>query len=263
MRCARPMLLLALAVALPLHAAQLAIAPQDPVAALVDAIAATQDPLVPAALARIDGTDRQLLALRSYLRNAPHLAERWSWTAGQIAAFAQSPGNQALQADIERVRQHFAQANPGYELWVNPEVRSLDTQLANWNSNESVSLAGAALSAAIRELLASPAVRAMQAPDARRAVEQFLIAYTPTPPAALAAPGLSPHGQMRAIDFQIQKGDTIVAGPRTATIATEWDAAGWTAKLKEAVQAAGNRFTGPLESPREPWHYTYVAEPRN
>lgn len=78
--------------------------------------------------------------------------------------------------------------------------------------------------------------------------------------ATVAAPGLSPHGQMRAVDFQVHQGDRIVAGPRTATIAADWDAAGWSAKLDAAVRAAGNRFIGPLASPREPWHFTYSPE---
>ena len=40
----------------------------------------------------------------------------------------------------------------------------------------------------------------------------------------------------------------------------EWDEAGWAAKLDAAVRAAGQRFVGPLASPREPWHYTYSPE---
>jgi len=42
-------------------------------------------------LAQLDGSGRQLLALRSYLRSAPCLAERWSWTQEQIEAFEGSP----------------------------------------------------------------------------------------------------------------------------------------------------------------------------
>ena len=49
-------------------------------------LAARQDPRVAEALARIDGTGRRLLALRSYLRSRDHLAERWSWTQEQIHA---------------------------------------------------------------------------------------------------------------------------------------------------------------------------------
>jgi hypothetical protein len=65
---------------------------------------------------------------------------------------------------------------------------------------------------------------------------------------------------MRAIDFQVHQGETVVAGPRTSTIDTEWDGAGWSAKLDAAVRSAGQRFVGPLASPREPWHYTYSPE---
>jgi hypothetical protein len=65
---------------------------------------------------------------------------------------------------------------------------------------------------------------------------------------------------MRAIDFQVHQGASIVAGPRTSTIDTEWDASGWSAKLDAAVRSASQRFVGPLSSPREPWHYTYSPE---
>jgi hypothetical protein len=41
----------------------------------------------------IVGTDRQLLALRSYQRAGKGLAERWSWTQAEIEAFQGSPAN--------------------------------------------------------------------------------------------------------------------------------------------------------------------------
>ena len=74
---------------------------------------------------------------------------------------------------------------------------------------------------------------------------------TPT----LAVPGLSPHGQARAFDFQVMRGGRLIAGPSSPSA---WDAAGWTAKLQEAVARAGAKFKGPLASPREPWHYDYL-----
>ncbi len=46
-------------------------------------------------------------------------------------------------------------------------------------------------------------------------------------------------------------------GTVTATAGEKWDNAGWTAKLKKAVQTAGDNFVGPLASPYEPWHYVY------
>jgi hypothetical protein len=232
----------------------------DPVAPYVDAIAAKQDPRVAAALALIDGTGRRLLALRSYFRSGGRLTERWSWDEQQIAAYEQSPEYRELQAEIERVRQAFAEANPGYDLWVNPQVRSLDIQIDHWNTNESVADAAADLLAAAQELVTSAGFPAPGSEAARRAIEAFLSGHAPIVTPTIAAPGLSPHGQMRAIDFQVQKDGRIVAGPKTATIDTDWDAAGWTHKLEEAVRTASNRFDGPLVSPREPWHYTYSPE---
>ena len=63
---------------------------------------------------------------------------------------------------------------------------------------------------------------------------------------------------MRAVDFQVHQGGRVVAGPSTATIATDWVAAGWAARLDAAVRQASNRFVGPQASPPAPWHYTYV-----
>jgi hypothetical protein len=50
----------------------------------------------------------------------------------------------------------------------------------------------------------------------------------------------------------------LVAAPDIRTIATDWDAAGWSGKLDAAVCSTSSRFVGPLASPREPWHYTYA-----
>jgi hypothetical protein len=226
----------------------------------VDALAAAQDPRVADALARIDGTGRRLLALRSYVRGRAHLAERWSWSSEQIAAYEGSPEHGELLQEIERVRAAFVRENPAFELWVNPQVRSLDIQLEHWNTNESVTAAAANLLASTSDLVASPAFPATQPASAAKALESFLAAYVPVPTPTIAAPGLSPHGQMRAIDFQVHQGESIVAGPRTSTIDTEWDASGWSAKLDAAVRSASQRFVGPLASPREPWHYTYSPE---
>jgi hypothetical protein len=74
----------------------------------------------------------------------------------------------------------------------------------------------------------------------------------------LAAPGLSPHGPARAVDFQVQLQGRLIAGPDSASIGVKWRAAGWGEKLASAIRAAGG-FTGPLATPDEPWHYTYAA----
>jgi hypothetical protein len=84
-----------------------------------------------------------------------------------------------------------------------------------------------------------------------------LMAWSPPSAAPLAAPGLSAHGQGRAFDFQIEHEGRPVAEFDAASARRQWDAAGWTRKLHAAVVASGKPFSGPLESPYEPWHYAY------
>jgi hypothetical protein len=230
-------------------------AASDPAVALIDAIAARQDPRIAASLARIAGTNRRLLALRGYLRAGAGIVERWSWSEAQIADFAQSPEYRAMQVVISGVRQAFVAANPGFDLWVNPDVRSLDTQLRNWNRSASVASAAAALLDALHAWQESAAFKALPPAARRRATENFLVAFVPVPTPTLAVPGLSPHGQMRAIDFHIRKGGRTVAGPGSA--ADDWHATGWAQRLQSAVRAGSERLEGPLQLPQEPWHYTY------
>jgi len=80
----------------------------------------------------------------------------------------------------------------------------------------------------------------------------------PAIPVPLAAPGLSLHGQSRALDFQVRKGTQTIAGPEVASVASVWEKQGWARKLQEAVDPAQGVFVGPLQSPDEPWHYEYV-----
>jgi hypothetical protein len=232
----------------------------DPLPPYVTSISAQLDPRVAQTLVQLVGTGRQLLALRSYLRNAPHLAESWSWTEEQIEAFEGSPEQRDLQQEIDRVRTTFVAANPGFELYVNSQVRSLDVQVEHWNSNESVQAAAEEILAAARALILSPGFPANRPEQAREALKAFLSGYRPVSTPTIAAPGLSSHGQMRAIDFQVHQAGRVVAGPSTATIATDWAAAGWAAKLDAAVHAASDKFVGPQASPPAPWHYTYVPE---
>lgn len=262
--CVEQLLVCLLAVGINLPRAHAADSPAaeavDALERLVTDIGGRLDPRVTYSLSRIDGTGRRLLALRSYLRSNDQLAERWSWSQDQIVAYEDSPEHRDLLAEIEKVREAFTRGNPGYELWINPQVRSLDRQLESWNANESVSEAAAGLATAAAALVGTPSFPAQDPARARRALEAFLQGYRPTPTPTVAAPGLSPHGQMRAVDFQVQQGDRIVAGTTTATIATEWDAAGWSERLDSAVREASRRFVGPLASPREPWHYTYSPD---
>jgi hypothetical protein len=88
----------------------------------------------------------------------------------------------------------------------------------------------------------------------------FLVEWRPATLPTLAAPGLSLHGQLRAFDFQIQRGDQTIAGPDSTTIRGVWAAQGWTERLATAVRSASTRLQGPLRTPDEPWHYVYSPE---
>ena len=128
-------------------------------------------------------------------------------------------------------------------------------QIARWNENASVATAAGELAAALRARFGSVAD-----PPPAQVIAQaraFLVAWRPTAVTALAAPGLSHHGQARAFDFQVQQGGRIVAGTSSAHAAEAWDAAGWTEKLERAVRTASTHFEGPLVTPHEPWHYIY------
>lgn len=202
------------------------------------------------ALMRIDGVPRKLLALRSYLRADKDLALRWSWTEEQIRAYQASPEYARAMREITRVQRRFAELNPGYQLFVNLDVRSLDLQLLRWNENASVGVAADSLVASA-SLACKPGGQGFAA---------WLAAWQPSPPPNLAAPGLSPHGQARAFDFQVKQGDVLVAGTDARRIAQDWTRSGWTERLRRAVNEASPAFVGPLRAPNEPWHYAYAPE---
>ena len=215
-------------------------------------------PEVQEALRRIDGDSRRLLAIRGYLRGARDLGAKWAWSQEQIDAYRSTAEYQQASAEVEKVRRKFAELNPGYNLQVNTEVRSLDEQVSNWNEAEPVRRAGdELLAAALKEVSAGSYKPAPDAEGLER-FERFLRAFSPAESPTVAVPGLSAHGQSRAFGFQVKQGDKLIAGTSSAGVKQEWDDAGWTAKLQEAVSTSSTKFNGPLESPREPWHYTYV-----
>jgi hypothetical protein len=205
------------------------------------------------ALHRIVGVDRRLLALRAYLRAGDALSERWSWTQERLSAYPSTPEGKAAAIEIGAVAAAFATSNPGFTLQVNRQPRSLEVQIAHWNENQSVGKTAATLRAALERRFA-----ANNAPLNAVELRQALIEWPGGAAAALAAPGLSAHGQERAFDFQVSHYGQVIAGTDAASAHRQWDAAGWTRKLHAAISSAGNRFVGPLQSPYEPWHYTYT-----
>jgi hypothetical protein len=206
----------------------------------------------------ITGAGRQLLALRGYLRSEGNIGTKWSWTADEIKRFEKSAEYRAALDEVEKVRRKFAEQNPGYELYVNTQVRTLEKQVKFWNETRSVEAAAdQLLTATLRELNGS-AYGDSPSPSSLNRFRQFLKSFRPATTPTVATPGLSQHGQLRAFDFQVQRGNQLVAGTESSTIDSVWEAQGWTKKLKAAVTSASNKFKGPLVSPREPWHYDYV-----
>jgi hypothetical protein len=230
-------------------------AAQSPLQSWVTQASSGLDTRAIVTLQKIIGADRRLLALRAYLRAGSSLAQRWSWTKQQITAYPNTAEGKAAAGELQAVAAAFAAKNPGFTLIVNRVPRSLELQVTHWNENASVGNAAAALTRALEQKFPDPP-RGVSADQLRSA----LIQWRPSVPVALAAPGLSAHGQARAFDFQVEHQGRIVAGPDFASAARQWDAAGWTAKLHAAVGAAGNHFVGPLASPREPWHYNYIGK---
>ena len=223
----------------------------------LDLTAARLAPPARTTLRQIHDAPRQLLATRSYLLAGDALTERWSWSEEQIEAFARSPEHRALLAEIARVRTTFEHQNPGHSLHVNTQVRSLNEQVSRWNENTGVARVAQQLHrAAIRELRRSAYPATPDAAAVDRFAE-FLRGWRPSVAAPLAAPGLSRHGQSRAVDFQVMRGAQIVAGTEVASVRRVWEGEGWAHKLRLAIGAAN--FVGPLKSPNEPWHYEYVG----
>jgi hypothetical protein len=222
-------------------------------------LAVTRDLPAPAneALRRIDGKPRQLLAVRGYLRAGQQLQSRWSWSADEIHTYEANGEYADLLAEIALVRARFEAANPGFSLYANPTARSLDLQLQRWNSNKSVGVVAERLQKAAERELALSTYPAH--PDAKATLRfaDFLRAWRPVPAAApLAAPGLSLHGRLRAIDFQITRNGHIVAPTEVAKARSVWERQGWAGRL--AAVTRDTRFVGPLQSPNEPWHYEYM-----
>jgi hypothetical protein len=223
--------------------------------AYFDALTSKLHPHARDALRRIEGRDRQWLALRAYLRAGDQIEARWSWTQQQIDEFKKTSEYAALLQAVDAVRARFAAANPGHMLLVNTTARSLDTQIERWNENASVAHGARALRGALTQALAQPSYPDSPTASAQAELDRLLQGWFPPKPVGLAAPGLSLHGQLRAIDFAIHKQGRIVAPTTLASVQPIWHGQGWSRKLQHAT--AGTGFIGPLQTPDEPWHYEY------
>jgi len=229
-------------------------------AAYMDEITSELDPRVQDALKHIPARHRNLLALKYYLIRQDEVDEKWAWDVGEVRDFKKTLEYRETISHVQGVCDTFAALNPGYRLHVQIVARSLSAQLLNWNRTQSVETTGRALLDSCMALMADSTAGYSETPN-EETVDCFralLTNYEPQLVPTVAVPGLSEHGRLHAFDFRITRGRRLIAGTTSATIEKQWDEAGWTERLHDAVQRASNLFDGPLDSPYEPWHYDYV-----
>jgi hypothetical protein len=218
-------------------------------------VARTLHPRPQAVLRRIPDRARRMLAVAEYLRRRHLVDTLWTWSARETRTHQKSESYRLATTELRRVKRTFATLNPGYVLVADTNGRGLPAQIAFWNRERSVAAAAQELYDSSWVWLADETYPG--APDSA-ALDRFLhrlAGYAPARHPTVAVPGLSLHGQIRAFDFAVLRRGRLVAGTLSTTVDSVWDGAGWTDRLKKAVIEAGARFDGPLESPREPWHY--------
>lgn len=204
-----------------------------------------------------DGKALQLLALRRYLRmerkHAHSVHSHWAWTPEQAKALSTSGLAKVLMEEAAKVQKAFARSNSGYVLAMSP-IRSLQRQVRRWNQNGTVQRAAKGLYEEMtKELSNEHYPEPLPTATSVAAFATVLRGARVSPEPSSAAPGTSDHGQLRAVDFVVLRGGTLIAGTETAHIQGRWKADGWERKLIAAT--AGTKLVGPLKMPYEPWHW--------
>lgn len=206
-----------------------------------------------------DSFGLQLLAVGRYMRKGTaYVAANWTWSAEEISAYEHTPRAIEVKNAVAKVDSAFRTLAPGFSLSVRGP-RSLPEQVKKWTANTSIKNKS-------RAMVAYCLSRIGQLPDVPDvgSIQRFrsIIAGFDVTDLPLAAPGLSDHGQMRAVDFQVHRvsDNSVVAIPEVAKIQSQWEATQFTSLLKSAVKQAGSQFEGPLMPPHgkyEPWHYRF------
>jgi hypothetical protein len=243
---------------------------------------------------------RRTLALKRYLaflhkksRGPAWLERQRTMTEEEHDEWKSSPAAAAQNAELAAIRRRFVAANPRATLSWGSQFRSLDKQIKKWEKSSSVAAPALKVLTLVRGKLSdrhafpdlgnyidpktrlhtfivAPSVSPVTlatgpsagAIDPRlKAVREFANwlhkQHTPGTP-TVATPGLSSHGIGEAIDFSIRTPDERTFNAKTS--AAKWRADGWAEPLRVAV-VAGGLFSGPLEQPDEPWHFTFHAPP--
>lgn len=223
----------------------------------IDLTAKSLDRRAQGALAGIDGTPRKLLALRSYLLTRGFKGE-WAWTNREMAAYRRSLEFRYANAEVDKVISLFQRRHPGLKLRTSKLARSLEEQVALWNTTGSIVVASTGLMKHTVRTMVKQDFPDTATKQSLAKFQTLIKNYAVRPVPTVAVPGMSDHGQLRAYDFIIWQGDKILAGSDGASIRNQWIGGGWSDRLRQIVYTASDRFDGPLESPHEPWHYTYL-----
>ena len=198
----------------------------------------------------------RLAALRRYLRfqNVENrdIHASWAWTAREAEQRSREEPALTLMTRAQAVQVAFARNNPTYSLALSP-VRSLASQVSLWNGNPGVQAAASTLKTQMLQILDDPAYGLPPTAEQVDAFASRLQFANINPEPGNAAPGLSSHGQMRAVDFVVMQGSTIVATTSVATSETVWRAQGWAERVATLARQAN--LSGPLRVPDEPWHW--------
>ncbi|HET6331888.1 MAG TPA: hypothetical protein VFG30_01680 [Polyangiales bacterium] len=226
-----------------------------------DALAAIAAQRKILAMRAADAQPYQLLALRRYLRTGgAKLIVNWPWTVAEQKTTYSKVIESLLDA-ARITKAAFEKANPGFTLGYT-RARDLDRQAYLWIDNDSVRVASAGLWSDVRTELAKAQYIPNPGSEGAERFATFLAKSIVQPEPTNAAPGLSDHGQMKAVDFYVDKAGKRVADIKKQLIGSQWHATGFDKQVKLATQGTG--LVGPLREPYEPWHYSipYGVEPK-
>ncbi len=224
----------------------------------LDATARLLDKRMQGALKGVDDIGKRLLALKYYLKRRGAIKSSWAWTRAQAMRYKKSKDYTRSISELMKLRKVFEEMNPGFSLKANTDIRGVGDQVDLWNQTPSVEASSKSLLEKTVKELSDTTWPENPDKKALSRFQSFLSkAKVPVVP-TVAVPGFSQHGQLRAFDIVIVAGGRIVAGTDAGSVRSVWDASGWTAKLKEAIDSASIHFSGPLHTPYEPWHYEFV-----
>lgn len=199
---------------------------------------------------RADPQPAKLLALRRYLRlGGTKVVARWAWTAEETLAKSKEGTTKLLYDEAAKVQTKFAEQNSACSLTVSP-LRDLRKQVGLWNKNNTVQQAGERLVKDMQAVLKGASYPEPPTPISVANFKKKLQFAAVTPEPTSAAPGLSDHGQARAVDFVVSKSGAVVATTESGSVKTVWRGKEqWEAKLIKGGQGLGREAQGAAPQP--------------